>query len=102
MEPTGAIIGKDPNAANWPRGVDWTDYLAAIGAAETVTVSTWTVSGPDAVLTADAGSIVVGGKQTQVRLSAGTVGALYTVTNRITTSSGVIDDGSFLVLIEQA
>lgn len=94
-----SFIEKDPNASAWPRGVDWTAYLANIDPAETISASTWAVTGTDAILTTSSPSIVTGLKKTQVRLSAGTPGVVYTVTNSITTSSGVHDDQSFLVLI---
>lgn len=97
---TGSLIVKDPNASAWPRGIDWTNYLANIDAAETISTSTWAVTGTDALLTAASGSIVTGSKKTQIRLSAGTRGVRYTVTNSIITSSGVHDDQSFDVFIE--
>lgn len=101
MAATGSLVVKDPQAASWPRGIDYTAYLAKIDASETIASSLWVISGSDAVLTKDTDSIVTGAKKTQIKLSAGTVGVKYTVTNRFTTSSGVIDDRSFTVLIEQ-
>jgi hypothetical protein len=100
MAYTGSLIVKDPQAT-MPKGIDWTAYLAQIDAAETISTSTWAITGADSVLTASSPSIVTGSKKTQVRLSAGTEGLKYTVTNHITTSSGVIDDRSFIVLVEQ-
>ncbi len=97
---TGDLITKDPQASAWPRGIDWTAYLANIDAAETVATSAWAVTGPDSTLTTASGSIVNGSKKTQIKLSAGTLGAKYTVTNSIVTSSGVHDDRSFDVLIQ--
>lgn len=98
---TGGLCVKDPEATAWPKGIDWTTYLAALDAAETISTSTWAVDGPDAELETASPSIVTGSKKTQVKLSGGTVGALYTVTNSIVTSSGVVDDRSFQVLIEE-
>lgn len=100
MASTGSLITKDPQASAWPRGIDWTNYLAQIDAAETIVGSTWAITGADAILTAASPSIVLGSLKTQVKLSAGTVGLKYVVTNTITTSSGVIDDRSFTVLVE--
>ena len=98
--PYDSLVKKDPQASAWPRGIDWTAYLANIDAAETISSSTWAVTGSDALLTTASPSIVTGNKKTQVRLSAGTLGVRYTVTNSIITSSGVHDDQSFDVLIE--
>lgn len=96
---TGALIEKDPDASQWPKGIDWTNYLAKIAADETIAVSTWAIAGSDSSLTKDADSIVNGSLKTQIKLSGGTLGVRYTVTNHITTSSGVQDDQSFDVLI---
>ena len=97
---TGDQVTKDPNASAWPKGIDWTNYLANIDAAETISSSTWAVTGPDSALTTASATIVTGSKKTQIKLSAGTLGGMYTVTNSIVTSSGVHDDQSFLVFIE--
>ena len=98
MAQVGGLALKDPSAANWPRGIDWTDYLAEIGASETISSSTWTIS--PSGLTEASSSIVTGSKKTQIRLSSGTAGVRYTVTNTITTSSGVVDERSFYVLVQ--
>lgn len=98
---TGSLVPKDPQASAWPKGIDWTDYLAEIGASETISTSTWAITGADAVLTAASPSIVTGSKKTQIKLSAGTLGVRYTVTNTIVTSSGITDERSFTVLVEQ-
>lgn len=97
--PTGSLVTKDPDATAWPRGIDWTAYLANIADDETIASSSWSVSGKDAVLTIDGGSpsIVTGNLKTQARFSGGTRGVRYIVTNRIVTSSGVHDDRSFVV-----
>lgn len=100
MPPTGSLVRKDPQSTQWPRGIDWTDYLARIDDAETIAVSAWTITGADAALTKDADSIVTGAKKTQVKLSGGTLGLKYDVTNAITTSSGVHDERSFKVFME--
>ena len=101
MAYTGSLVTKDPQATAWPKGIDWTAYLAQIDAAETIASSSWAITGSDAALTQASASIVTGSKKTQVRLSAGTVDVKYTVTNTITTSSGVIDERSFTVLVQQ-
>lgn len=91
---------KDPNAASWPKGIDWTTYLARIDAGETIASSSWAITGKDTALTFVDDSIVVGNKQTQLRLNGGTRGRKYTITNSIVTSSGVAEDGSFQILIQ--
>jgi len=98
--PPDSLVVKDPQASAWPRGIDWTAYLANIDAAETISTSSWAVTGNDSTLTTASPSIVTGNKKTQVRLSGGTVGVVYTVTNSVITSSGVHDDQSFTVLIQ--
>lgn len=64
--------------------IDWgTNWLAPT---VTISTSTWTITGPDAVLTKDSETIPIGLRTTRVRLSAGTNGARYLVTNRIVTN----------------
>lgn len=99
----GSLIGKDPDAVE-PYGFDWTDWLAELGSTVTITNSTWTVTGPDALLTLTFPTIVTGALKTQVTLNGGTLGRKYLVTNRIVTNTSnptVQDDRSFTVLIEQ-
>ena len=98
--PTGSLVVKDPNASAWPKGIDWTSYLSAIDAGETISTSSWAVTGNDAALTTASDSIVTGNLKTQVKLSGGTLGTVYTVTNSIVTASGVHEDRSFFVLIQ--
>lgn len=92
----GGTITKDPDA-NRVYVMDWTND---IGAAE-ISTSTWIVSGPDSSLAADNDSIVTGNKKAQVRLTGGTLGKAYTVTNRIVTnaSPAETEDASVKVLV---
>lgn len=94
------LVLKDPNSVE-PRGIDWTDYLAELGSGVTVSTSTYAVSGPDDTLTLSSASIVTGNLKTQVKLSGGTVGRKYTVTNHIVASDGTEDDRSFFVQVAQ-
>ena len=96
----GELILKDPSADE-PQGFDWTDYLAELGTV-TITTSTWTITGPDAILTTHDPTIVAGSLKTQAYFAAGTLGARYTVTNRIITNSApaITDERSFDVLIQ--
>ena|SRR5215467_2305519 len=95
----GDLITKD-TSADEPQGFDWTAYLAELGS--TITTSTWTITGPDAVLTTHDPTIISGNLKTKVYLSAGTAGKQYTVTNRIVTNSSpaVTDERSFFVLVQ--
>ncbi len=94
----GALIVKDPQSIE-PMGMDWTAWLAELGDAVTISTSTWAVS-PTGSLTLSSPSIVTGSLKTQVKLSAGTLGLHYTVTNHIVTSDGSADDRSFFVLVQ--
>lgn len=80
---------KDPNA-RLDYGFDWSEWLNG----DTITNSTWIVT---AGLTSDTPTNTT--TVTKIWLSAGTLGELYTVTNRITTAAGRIDDRSFTVFI---
>jgi len=64
--------------------VDWTDRLSS----ETITNSTWAISGLDAVLTTDGDAIE--NPRTKIWLLAGTLNKTYYVLNHITTSGGRI------------
>lgn len=97
----GDLIVKDPSSTE-PLGFDWTSWLTELGESVTIASSSWTISGPDSALTQANDTIVSGSKKTQVYLGAGTPGARYTVTNRITTNSSpaVTDDRSFVVRVQ--
>lgn len=84
---------KDPDEID-DRDIDWTPYLLLFGETvpsdviDTTKATLWKIDGPDAAL-------VVGplGKQdnatlTKIWLSGGTVGAVYTLTNRVVTMAG--------------
>lgn len=87
-------ITKDPDAA-LDYGFDWSAWLQT---GETITNSAWSVD--DDSLTID--SDTHDDTSTTVWLSGGTVRSYpYTVTNRITTSAGRIDDRSFQVYVAE-
>ncbi len=100
MRRPGGLIEKDP-ASDEPWGFDWTPWLAELGAGVTIATSTWTVTGPDSVLTTHDGAKVGGDLKTQIYLAAGTPGAKYTVMNHVVTNSSppVVDERSFYVQI---
>jgi hypothetical protein len=98
---------KDPASVE-PFEIDYTAYLAELGEDVILNGSTWTVSdvpGDPDPPTLGAGSIIVGGRVAQVVMSGGyapvgppgTRGNEYWVTNHFTTTSGVVDERSFLV-----
>ena len=95
---TGITIVKDPESEVF-YGMDWSAWLGAA----TIAVSDWSVSGPDTALTFDNDSLVTGSRSTQLRLVGGTVGTVYTVTNRITTAETIpqTDDRSFFVRVHE-
>ena len=87
---------KDPDAVLDYR-VDWAaDYLAAD---ELLAQSEWSVV-PD-----EAGGVTVAGSNfdagsTTVKAAGGVAGHVYSLVNRIATSSGRIDDRSIVVRVE--
>ena len=99
----GNAFIKDPDAINVPYSINWdqrTPTSAAgtgyLGSGETITSSTWIV--PTGITkVSDIASTTV----TTIRLSGGTDGQSYTLVNRITTSSGVTDDESIVILVRQ-
>lgn len=89
-----ADFTKDPDAKlDYTR--DWSAWLAAAGD-DTIDTSTWIVP---AGLTAGAESQT--DTSTTIWLSGGTVGERYSVTNRVTTTGGRIDDRTFTIDIRQ-
>ena len=100
----GDQVSKDP-ADIKTYVFDWdTSNLAA---AVTISTSTWTItaiapSQTDAILTKDSESILAGTRKTQVRLSAGTLGQLYEIANKIVTNEtpAQTKERSFRVLVE--
>jgi hypothetical protein len=82
---------KDPDATlNYGHG--WGDWLET---PDTIVGSLWLLA-PDGLT--QSGSTFTD-TDTAVRLSGGTVGVTYTVTNRVTTAAGLVDDRSFRVWI---
>lgn len=82
---------KDPSARK-PYGVDWTDWAIAD---DVLTGSTWTV--PPGITNAGES---LEGMLAVVWISGGTTGQKYTITNRVTTRDGVIDERSLTIRIK--
>ena len=81
---------KDPDAI-LDYTVDWTDWLND-GTPDTIIASTWTA---EAGITIDSDSNTL--TTATVILSGGTLGEVYTVTNRIVTDQGLQDERSIFI-----
>lgn len=83
---------KDPNESIF-FGVDWTDYLGTAN----ISTSTWIVPTGITNLTSSFTT-----KTASIKLSGGTLGIVYRVTNRITTSGGeTVDQSIDIEVIEK-
>ena len=97
-------VEKDPDAV-LSYGFDWTDGSANDGGAndsgwlqgDTISTSTWAVSGYDALLVIDSDSNTT--TETSVILSGGTEKKSYDVVNHIVTAAGYEDDRTLCVRI---
>jgi hypothetical protein len=78
---------KDPDAV-LDYSINWAPWLGT----DTISTSTWIVSGPDSAMVVDSDSEST--TVTTVWLSGGTLGLSYTVTNRVVTTAGRTDDRS--------
>ena len=83
---------KDPNA-KLDYTIDWIQWLGT----DTITDSTWEVSSSELIIMDNSNTHTA----TTVWLSAGLAGQVYTVTNRITTTSGRIQDQSFRLKVKE-
>ena len=83
---------KDPDeVVNF--GIDWADYLGS----DTITGSNWTVPAGIAQVSASFTDT-----QATVKLSGGTVGSIYRISNRISTSAGeTVDQSIDIEVIEK-
>ncbi len=83
---------KDPDEiVNF--GIDWVDYLGS----DTITGSSWTV--PAGITQASASFTDT---EATIKLSGGLLGAVYRITNRITTSAGeTVDQSIDIEVIEK-
>lgn len=97
---SGGQVTKDPNSEEFFT-VDWdTEHLPT---GVSIATSDFAITGPDADLAFDNDDILTGGRQTTLRLTGGTLGKLYTVTNTIVTDETPTQtkDASFRVLVQQ-
>lgn len=83
---------KDPDAI-LPYQVDWSDWMPA---GDTLTDSEWEA---DAGITVDSDTNTT--TVTTIWLSGGAVGAVYSLTNHVTTAGGREDDRTITVTIRE-
>jgi len=93
----GAYIDKDPSAI-LSYTLDWADWLPS---GSTVSTSTWAIS----TITGDASPLTSvtttnTGTTTIIKVSGGTVGKIYTLTNTITTSGSLTDRRNFRIKVK--
>jgi hypothetical protein len=100
----GGLYLKDPNEA---RVVQFDfDTDGNLATAVTISTSTWTITveapASEVVsgLTKDNPSILSGSRKTQVRLTAGTLGSRYRLTNQIVTSESPTQTKEYSVFVE--
>ena len=102
-----SIIVKDPDAVlpysiNWASEDGTNDGTSADSGwlqGDTIVTSTWSITGPDALLVQDSES--ESGTIATIVLSAGTTNRDYTVTNHIVTAAGYEDDRSITVKVRE-
>lgn len=87
----GPVV-KDPSASlNY--SIDWTENLSG----ETIGTSNWS-SSPAGLTVGTVGTFA--GLVTQTSVSGGTSGQCYQIINRVTTVSGIVDDRSIEIRVE--
>lgn len=100
-------IIKDPDAVlpysiNWASTDGTNDGTSADAGwlqGDTIGTSTWSITGPDALLVEDSESD--SGTVATIVLSAGTGNRDYTVTNHIVTAAGYEEDRSLIVKVRE-
>ena len=100
-------IVKDPDAVlpysiNWASADGTNDGTSADTGwlqSDTISTSTWSITGPDALLVEDSESEST--TVTTIVLSGGTANRNYTVTNHIVTAAGYEDDRSITVKMQE-
>ncbi len=84
-------ITKDPNGVAIYT-IDWDTWLTSVNGG-TISTSTWLVpTGLTSIAETNTATT------TTIKLSGGTAGVTYTLVNRITTSAGLIEDRSIVIL----
>jgi hypothetical protein len=93
----GAYIDKDPSAI-LSYTLDWSEWLPS---GSSISTSSWTIS----TFSGDAAPITQvsttnTGNSAIIRLSGGTIGKVYTITNTITTSGSLTDRRNFRIKVK--
>jgi len=93
----GAYIDKDPSAI-LSYTLDWSEWLPT---STTISTSTWTIS----TISGDASPVTSvtttnSGNTTIIKISGGTAGKVYTITNTITTSGSLTDRRNFRIKVK--
>ena len=97
MPVIGEFMLKDPDAVNIPVGIDWSAWVTDNGST-TIDASTWVAeAGSEIALSAP----TINGSETYVRMTGGTIGGPYRITNHITDDQGIEDDRSILVIVKE-
>jgi hypothetical protein len=84
-------VEKDP-AAKLDYGFDWAAWLGT----DTITASEWSVAPAGPVLSGE----TFDANSTSVFMAGGTVGNSYTLSNKITTAAGRIDERSIKIKVK--
>lgn len=85
---------KDPDAV-LDYAIDWTDWLASRGS-DTISASAWIV--PDGI-TKDSDEFT--DTVATIWLSGGTAGETYSLTNRVTTAGGRVQDKTIKIKVKE-
>ena len=95
----GSYIEKDPQA-RLDYSMDWSDWLAS---GDPIQVAQWSVS----TVTSDTANVVIHSNTTSgvtgistAIISGGSAGNIYTVTCKITTTNGLIDERYFRLSVQ--
>ena len=99
-------VAKDPDSI-LSYGWDWANFGSNDGTStdpgwlqgDTISTSSWTITGDDALLVNDSDANT--STQATVVLSGGTIGQTYLVTNHIVTAAGYEEDRSMSVYIRE-
>lgn len=82
---------KDPNSTQ-NYSIDWSTNIPS----ETIGTSAWSASGTGLTI----GTSTISSLSTTVSVSGGTAGNVYVLTNRVTTNSGIIDERSITLRVD--
>ena len=97
----GAYIEKDPDA-KLDYTIDWSNWIVG---GDTIANSHWIVStidsDPNPMSEWTSNVLTAVDSRTTVYLQGGSVGNVYTITNRITTGNQLVEDRFFRIFVKQ-